>query len=132
MEKAEGQISLESDIIPSDPPAGTVQGITQSDSEKELDSEKRKAKDEAKNKIPFHKLFSFADPLDYALMIVGTIGAVGNGMANPLMTVVFGNLIDAFGGTSNSHKVVHDVSKLALKFVYLALGSFAGSFLRKY
>ncbi|MED6197451.1 ABC transporter B member 11 [Stylosanthes scabra] len=130
MEKAEGEISLESDVIASNPPAGTVQGSIQSNSEKELDSEKRKAKDEAKNKIPFYKLFSFADPLDYALLIVGTIGAVGNGMANPLMTVVFGNLIDAFGGTSNSQKVVHDVSKLALKFVYLALGSFAGSFLQ--
>ncbi|XLR28358.1 hypothetical protein S83_056258 [Arachis hypogaea] len=132
MKKAEGESSLDSDVIASeikagsvsDPPADAVGGTIQND------SEKRKAKDEAKNTIPFYKLFSFADALDYALMIVGTIGAVGNGMANPLMTVVFGNLIDAFGGTSNSQKVVHDVSKLALKFVYLALGSFAGSFLQ--
>lgn len=82
------------------------------EADKKLDSKKSMAKGETTNSIPFYKLFSFADSLDLALMFVGTIGAVGNGMATPLMTVIFGNLIDAFGGTTNPKEVVHDVSKV--------------------
>ncbi|XP_027347109.1 ABC transporter B family member 11-like [Abrus precatorius] len=82
------------------------------------------------NVVPFYKLFSFADSLDRALMFVGTIGAIANGLTTPLMTVVFGNLIDAFGGHTNPEEVVHDVSKVAVKFVYLGVGSFIGSYIQ--
>ncbi|GFZ04458.1 ATP binding cassette subfamily B4 [Actinidia rufa] len=55
--------------------------------------------------IPLYKLFLFADSVDVVLMIVGTIGAVGNGLCLPLMTV-------------------------SLKFVYLALGAGVAAFLQ--
>lgn len=45
--------------------------------------------------VPFLKLFSFADSADIFLMIVGTIGAVGNGLSLPLSTILFGQLINA-------------------------------------
>ncbi|KAL2510438.1 ABC transporter B family member 4 [Abeliophyllum distichum] len=84
---------------------------------------------EPTNAIPFYKLFTFADSKDKILMIVGTIGAIGNGLCLPLMTILFGELIDSFGQTQTEH-VVSVVSKVALKFVYLALGCGVAAFLQ--
>ncbi|KAL6991362.1 ABC-type xenobiotic transporter, partial [Sarracenia purpurea var. burkii] len=61
-------------------------------------------------KIAFYRLFSFADRLDIGLMIVGVTCAVANGMAQPLMTLIFGKLINSFG-SSDPSSVVHEVSK---------------------
>ncbi|KAL8468366.1 hypothetical protein ACS0TY_031549 [Phlomoides rotata] len=80
-------------------------------------------------KVPFHKLFSFADRLDVLLMAVGSISAVANGVSQPLMTLIFGQLINSFGGTDRSH-VVHEVSKVSLKLVYLGIGAGIGSLLQ--
>lgn len=80
--------------------------------------------------VPFLKLFSFADSTDKFLMIIGMIGAIGNGLCLPLMTLVFGELTDSFGQTQNPKDVVRVVSKVALKFVYLALGSSVAGFLQ--
>ncbi|XP_027099867.1 ABC transporter B family member 11-like [Coffea arabica] len=82
------------------------------------------------NTVPFLKLFSFADSTDMFLMIIGTIGAIGNGLCLPLMTVFFGELTDSFGQTPNTKDVVRVVSKVSLKFVYLALGSAVAGFLQ--
>ncbi|PHT28125.1 ABC transporter B family member 11 [Capsicum baccatum] len=51
----------------------------------------------AADKVPYYKLFSFADPIDYALMAIGMITAVGSGVCLPLMGVLFGEMIDSFG-----------------------------------
>ena len=64
------------------------------------------------NTVPFLKLFSFADSTDMFLMIIGTIGAIGNGLCLPLMTVFFGELTDSFGQTPNTKDVVRVVSKV--------------------
>ena len=66
-------------------------------------------------RVPFYKLFSFADRLDVILMIVGTISAMGNGLAQPLMTLIFGQLINSFG-SSNPSNVVKEVSKVCMPF----------------
>ena len=60
----------------------------------------------AATRVPFHKLFAFADSTDVALMLLGALGAVANGAAMPFMTVLFGNLIDAFGGAMGIHDVI--------------------------
>ncbi|KAG5556373.1 hypothetical protein RHGRI_006840 [Rhododendron griersonianum] len=89
----------------------------------QLDPEQQESeKEETGTKtVPFYKLFSFADSVDVGLMIVGTIGAVGNGLCMPFMTVLFGELINSFGQNQNNKDVIHIVSKVSLKFVYLAL-----------
>ena len=61
----------------------------------------------APTRVPFHKLFAFADSTDVALMLLGALGAVANGAAMPFMTVLFGNLIDAFGGAMGIHDAHH-------------------------
>ncbi|KAG1327605.1 ABC transporter B family member 11 [Cocos nucifera] len=92
------------------------------------DSEKSEKQEDGKYAVPFYKLFAFADSTDIILMVLGTAGAVANGLALPLMTVLFGDLIDSFGGAADIHDVVHRVSKVALKFVYLAIGTGVASF----
>ncbi|XP_048127331.1 ABC transporter B family member 11-like isoform X3 [Rhodamnia argentea] len=97
--------------------------------ENEQDSNKSKG-DEKVNSVPFHKLFSFADSTDKLLMVVGSIGAVGNGISMPLMTVLFGQLINTFGTNQADSDVVDLVSKISLKFIYLAFGCGAAAFLQ--
>ncbi|KAK3018859.1 hypothetical protein RJ639_004424 [Escallonia herrerae] len=93
------------------------------------DLEKTKEK-EVTNTIPFYRLFSFADSTDIILMIAGTLGAIGNGICLPVMTIIFGELVDSFGQTQNNKDIVRVVSKVALKFVYLAMGAGAAAFLQ--
>ncbi|XP_075641814.1 ABC transporter B family member 21-like [Castanea sativa] len=73
--------------------------------------------------VPLLKLFSFADSTDVALMIVGTVGAIANGLGMPLMTILFGEMINSFGNNQSSNTdIVSIISKVSLKFVYLAVG----------
>nr|DAD32953.1 TPA_asm: hypothetical protein HUJ06_011804 [Nelumbo nucifera] len=48
----------------------------------------------------------------------------------PLMTVLFGDMIDSFGENTNNSRIVDVISKVSLKFVYLAVGSGVASFLQ--
>lgn len=64
------------------------------------------------DEVPYHKLLSFADPIDHALMVIGVVTAVGSGVCVPLMAVLFGELVDSFGMTVDSGKIVGEVSKV--------------------
>ncbi|KAF7123906.1 hypothetical protein RHSIM_Rhsim12G0140800 [Rhododendron simsii] len=99
----------------------------------DIDQQKNGEKVESSTRtVPFYKLFSFADSVDVALMIVGTIGAVGNGICMPLMSLLLGEIINAFGQNQNNKDIlVHVVSKVALKYVYLGLGVGVAAFLRE-
>ncbi|KAH1102780.1 hypothetical protein AAZX31_13G204200 [Glycine max] len=87
------------------------------------------AKVKVEEKVPFYKLFTFADHLDMTMMIIGVISAMANGMSQPLMSLIFGKMINAFGSTDPSH-IVQEVSKVALLFVYVAFGAGITSFLQ--
>ncbi|KAI5447585.1 ABC transporter B family member 9 [Lathyrus oleraceus] len=80
-------------------------------------------------KVSFYKLFTFADTLDVSLMIIGIISAIANGMSQPIMTLILGRIINAFGNT-DPHHTLKEVSKAALLFVYLAVGTGVVSFLQ--
>ncbi|KAL1312835.1 hypothetical protein HN51_039417 [Arachis hypogaea] len=83
-----------------------------------------------KETVPYFKLFSFADSTDILLMIVGTIAAIGNGMGMPLMTLIFGQMANVFADNLYSEDIVNQVSKISLKFVYLAIGIGVAAFLQ--
>ncbi|KAF3776026.1 ABC transporter B family member 11 [Nymphaea thermarum] len=98
------------------------------------DTEKKVKKGEGGNGkdgvyVPFHKLFAFADLLDVLLMTMGSFSAISHGLALPLSTLLFGELIDSFGQADRTN-VVHVVSKVALKYVYLAVGGAVVAFLQ--
>ncbi|CAM6099089.1 unnamed protein product [Calypogeia fissa] len=80
--------------------------------------------------VSFIQLFKYADRLDLIFIIVGALGAAVTGAAQPLMTVVFGSLINAFGSNVNdTGKLISTVSNLALDFVYIGIGSAIASYL---
>ena len=63
--------------------------------------------------VPLLKLFSFADSIDVALMIVGTVGAIASGLGMPLMTILFGQMINSFGNNQSSNTdIVSIISKV--------------------
>ncbi|KAE8697225.1 ABC transporter B family member 12 [Hibiscus syriacus] len=93
--------------------------------------------DEKTNTVPFYKMFSFADSKDILLMIIATTVAAGNGLSMPLMTVLFGNLIDSFGNNQSNGNVVEAVSKgkllaelLGTVLIQDAMGEKVGKFLQ--
>ena len=43
------------------------------------------------------KLFSKMDTLEVIVLLVGCLGAIGNGLSQPLLCIVFGDLIDGMG-----------------------------------
>lgn len=65
-------------------------------------------------RVPYYKLFSFADTTDYVLMVVGVITAIGSGLCLPLMTLLFGELANSFGHNVGSKNVVNEVSKVCI------------------
>ncbi|KAL1216232.1 ABC transporter B family member 21 [Cardamine amara subsp. amara] len=98
--------------------------------EKKKTEKNKKEEDEKTKTVPFHKLFAFADSFDILLMILGTIGAVGNGLGFPIMTILFGDIIDVFGQNQNSSDISDKIAKVALKFVYLGLGTLVAALLQ--
>lgn len=77
-------------------------------------------KKEETKAVSFWKLFAFADSLDKMLMIIGSIGAVGNGISMPLMTILFGELVDSFG-QNQTDNVVSVVSKVTHLYPFLTV-----------
>lgn len=81
--------------------------------EAETNNEDHKKKEtEATKVVPFYKLFSFADSTDVILMIIGTISAIGNGVCLPMLSILFGELTDAFGRNQSNDETVDKVSKV--------------------
>ncbi|KAL5221229.1 hypothetical protein ABZP36_025942 [Zizania latifolia] len=80
-------------------------------------------------KVSFTGLFRYADGMDLLLMVVGTASALANGVSQPLMTVVFGQVINAFGGATNDN-ILSRVNEAVLNFVYLGIGTAVVSFLQ--
>ncbi|KAJ0989938.1 hypothetical protein J5N97_008294 [Dioscorea zingiberensis] len=80
------------------------------------------ASSETPQKVPFAKLFSFADGWDYLLMAIGSLGACVHGASVPVFFIFFGKLINIIGiAYLFPTTVSHRVAKYSLDFVYLAI-----------
>ncbi|KAG6598933.1 ABC transporter B family member 11, partial [Cucurbita argyrosperma subsp. sororia] len=127
----ENGVDGNSNSIDHQPSSSRTNGIEKSSNKNGNQQDLKNKKGDGKtNSVPFYKLFSFADSTDVLLMIVGSIGAIGNGLSLPLMTILFGELTDSFGGNQNSSDIVKVVSKVCLKFVYLAIGCGVAAFIQ--
>ncbi|KAI3888355.1 hypothetical protein MKX03_003107 [Papaver bracteatum] len=74
-----------------------------------------------KVKVPFYKLFPFADRYDVLMMFMGTISSIGSGIGMPMLVLLSGHFIHTLGTTEPSGLVPY-VNKIVLKGVYLAVG----------
>lgn len=57
--------------------------------------------EEVGGSVSIFKLFAFADPLDYFLIFLGTLGAAVHGCALPVFFLFFGKLLNGFGSYAN-------------------------------
>ncbi|KAI1260330.1 leptomycin B resistance protein pmd1 [Xylariaceae sp. FL1019] len=77
---------------------------------------------------PAKSVFSFATTLDFVIIAVGCLSSIIAGGLNPLLTVLYGQVVGSFDGfqkgTVSSAKLQSDVSKFALYYVYLAIAIF--------
>lgn len=65
--------------------------------------------------LPFYELFSFADKYDWALMALGSVGAVIHGSSMPIFFLLFGEMVNGFGqNQSDLTTMTHEVSKVSL------------------
>lgn len=75
-------------------------------------------------KVPFFKLFTFADTWDVFLMAAGAVGACVHGASVPVFFIFFGKLINIIGIAYLFPTTVSDrVAKVSLLFFILGLRS---------
>jgi ATP-binding cassette, subfamily B (MDR/TAP), member 1 len=73
------------------------------------------------------ELFGEADILDYGLMALGTIGALGTGAALPVFCILFGQILDNL----NKGGALQDaVDRIVILFIILACGNLVVSFVQ--
>ncbi|KAK9117388.1 hypothetical protein Sjap_016335 [Stephania japonica] len=66
------------------------------------------------------QIFRFTDGIDKLLMLLGTLGCIGDGLMNPLTLVVLSAVINKYG--DNKDLTNHVVDKYATKLLYVAIG----------
>ncbi|XP_057779440.1 ABC transporter B family member 1-like [Salvia miltiorrhiza] len=78
--------------------------------------------------VAFRELFRFADRLDYALMTIGTVGAIVHGSSLPLFLRFFADLVNFFGSNAdNVDKMSQEVLKYAFYFLVVGAAIWASS-----
>ena len=81
----------------------------------------------------YFRIWSYATPIDHGIRICGIVAALANGAALPLMTLVFGDMVDKFNawgaGRSTPDDLMDAISKNSLWFTYLFIAILALSFL---
>ncbi|KAH7686350.1 Xenobiotic-transporting ATPase protein [Dioscorea alata] len=93
---------------------------------------------EKKKAHHLHGFFSFADWIDVLLMLLGTVGAVGDGCSTGFILIFASSVMNSLGGHAhgdqkqNNMKFMHEVEKDCLYFVYIGLAVLVVAFMEGY
>ncbi|KAJ8478388.1 hypothetical protein OPV22_022115 [Ensete ventricosum] len=68
--------------------------------------------------LPFHRLLSYADAVDWALMGLGSVGAVVHGMAQPIGYLLLGKALEAFGSNVDDQTAMVTALKKVIPYVW--------------
>ncbi|KAK4433214.1 ABC transporter B family member 19 [Sesamum alatum] len=80
--------------------------------------------------LPFYKLLSQADRLDWILMVLGTLGSIVHGLAQPIGYLLLGKALDAFGNhINNPNEMVKALKKVVPYVWYMAFATFPAGIL---
>ena len=91
-------------------------------------AEEPKEEAEVTPQAAYFQLWSFATPFDVFLRVLAALCSAGSGTAEPIMAIVFGNLVDLFNGSDVSPaEFRRKVNQYSLYFLYLFIGKFAVS-----
>ncbi|KAK7316388.1 hypothetical protein VNO77_35392 [Canavalia gladiata] len=91
-------------------------------------------KKKKKSNGSFRSIFMHADAKDWFLMILGFIGAIGDGIGTPLVLYITSHIMNNIGDFSGNigNTFIHSINKNAVVLLYLACGSFGACFLEGY
>ncbi|KAM7504957.1 hypothetical protein LguiB_003861 [Lonicera macranthoides] len=97
----------------------------------QIEGEKRdKAEEDPETEVeaqalPFYKLLSYADGLDWVLMVLGTVGSIVHGLAQPVGYLLLGRALNAFGNNmGNIDNMVKALYKVVPFVWYMAIATF--------
>ena len=71
--------------------------------------------------LSYWTLYRYCRPLDWFLVIVGTLGAMAGGASMPVFTIILGRVINTFGQATSTHELVKELYSLIIWFVILAV-----------
>eukprot|EP01132_Coremiostelium_polycephalum_P002116 gene2116-2605_t len=96
------------------------------------EKEKQQKMDDS-HSVPFLSLFRFADRIDRTLMFFGTIAAIANGAAMPMVSIIFGDIIDAFNpikfNSDPNYSISEEVKRISMWFLILGGAVFVLSYI---
>ncbi|KAH9520278.1 Multidrug resistance protein 1 [Bulinus truncatus] len=82
--------------------------------------------------VGIFELFRFATCLDKVLMVIGTIGAICQGVTIPVNVAIFGDIIDAFVDDHTTNSTKQPLDEMVLPYIYafiiIGIASFFCSF----
>ncbi|XWS17332.1 hypothetical protein CRYUN_Cryun33cG0058300 [Craigia yunnanensis] len=90
---------------------------------------------EKERKHSIGKIFRYADWVDILLMVLGTVGAIGDGMSTNWLIVFAGRIMNSmgYGNTQqNNNNFMEEVQKCSLYFTYLGLAVMVLAFMEGY
>jgi ATP-binding cassette, subfamily B (MDR/TAP), member 1 len=82
---------------------------------------------EKSSSASFRELFREADAMDYALMFIGTIGALGTGASLPVFCILFGRMLDKL---NDGGSIQESVNSVVILFIIVACGNIVVSFVQ--
>lgn len=104
-------------FTPDDEPIGESSSISSLDSDTKKKKKKSKKKDDKPDDGPpalppvsFFALFRYASGSDKFLVVLGILAAAGTGVMFPLMTILFGDLTNAFVNGGLSEEAIYNIS----------------------
>ncbi|CAG8805061.1 2941_t:CDS:2, partial [Racocetra fulgida] len=85
------------------------------------------------SKTTYNQLYQFATNLDFLIMFVGLVFSSIAGVAMPLMTVIYGKMVDYLTLIQN-HEISEDefsyqISKYSLYLIYIAIITFVATYI---
>ncbi|CAL9248282.1 unnamed protein product [Arabidopsis halleri] len=97
------------------------------------EEEKESRRNKMKSFGSIRSIFMHADGVDWLLMGLGLIGAVGDGFTTPLVLLITSKLMNNLGGSSfNTDTFMQSISKNSVALLYVACGSWVVCFLEGY
>ena len=84
----------------------------------------KKINEEHVPQIKFIKLFRLCNKTDYFIMVIGTLGAIANGIIMPALALILGSAILSFDPRNGPDTIVSEGRKHSLYFLYGGIVAF--------